>query len=608
MSAAPETLQGVFDRAFADLSQTRDGFTPRLTPREVGTIISVSTGIARVSGLPGVGFEELLEFPGGAFGIAFNVDEDEIGVVLLGEYSHLHAGDEVERTGRVMDVAVGEGLLGRVIDPLGRPLDDGGPVAADGRLPVERPAAPIMDRAPVTVPLQTGLKVVDALIPIGRGQRELILGDRRTGKTAIALDTILNQRDRNVVCVYCAIGQRASAVAKVVASLREKGAMDYTVVVVAEGNDAPGLAYIAPYAATSIAEHFMEAGRDALIVYDDLTHHARAYRELSLLLRRPPGREAFPGDIFYIHSRMLERATHLGKEHGGGSLTALPIIETEAQNISAYIPTNLISITDGQIYLSPSLFELGVLPAVDVGKSVSRVGGKAQRAAYRAVAGDLKLAYAQFEELETFARFGARLDEDTRKIIEHGQRIRACLKQPEFSPVSVPAQIAILLALTADLFDPVPIDRMTDAEHAVHEAATKIPAEICARFETADKLSDEDRRTIIEIARQALAAFQPKQVAKPAPDPKAERKPEAAVQAGEKSEPKPDEAPPAPASESKQKSEAKHDGGAKPAAPTTPKLESKAEPKPEAGAPQSISAEAKADPTPKPALKAKESS
>ena len=397
-----------------------------------------------------------------------------------------------------MDVAVGDELLGRVIDPLGRPLDGNGPVATNKRLPIERPAPHIMDRAPVTVPLQTGLKVIDALIPVGRGQRELILGDRQTGKTAIAIDTILNQRDNNVLCVYCAIGQRASAVAKAVATLREKGAMDYTVLVVTEGNDPPGLAFIAPYAATSIAEHFMEQGRDVLIVYDDLTHHARAYRELSLLLRRPPGREAFPGDIFYIHARLLERATHLREELGGGSLTALPIIETEAQNISAYIPTNLISITDGQIYLSPSLFELGVLPAVDVGKSVSRVGGKAQRAAYRAVAGDLKLAYAQFEELETFARFGARLDEDTRKIIEHGRRIRACLKQAEFSPVSVPAQIAVLLALTAELFDCVALDQMTDAEHAVQKAAANIPAEVCARFASADKLSDEDRQTIID--------------------------------------------------------------------------------------------------------------
>jgi F-type H+-transporting ATPase subunit alpha len=516
MTLDPEGLRSVFDGAFADLDRARQAFAPRLAPREVGTIASIATGIAKVSGLPGVGFEELIRFPGDLLGMAFNVDKDEVGVVLLGDYWHLNAGDEVERTGRVMDVAVGDGLLGRVIDPLGRPLDGNGPVAADERLPIERPAPAIMDRAPVTVPLQTGLKVIDALIPVGRGQRELILGDRQTGKSAIAIDTILNQRGQNVLCVYCAIGQRASAVAKAVATLKEKGAMDYTVLVVTEGNDAPGLAYIAPYAATSIAEHFMQKGRDVLIVYDDLTHHARAYRELSLLLRRPPGREAFPGDIFYIHARLLERATHLRKELGGGSLTALPIIETEAQNISAYIPTNLISITDGQIYLSPSLFELGVLPAVDVGKSVSRVGGKAQRAAYRAVAGDLKLAYAQFEELEKFARFGARLDEDTAKSIEHGRRIRACLKQGENAPVSVPAQITELLALTAGLFDPVPLDHMPAAEKAVQDAATKIPAEVSARFASADKLSDEDRKAITDIARQALAPFQ----AKPAPDDK----------------------------------------------------------------------------------------
>ena len=507
MSQTLESLKEVFEGAFANISQACEAFEPNLAPCEVGTIQTVSTGIASVAGLPGVGFEELLAFPGGIFGIAFNIDADEIGVVLLGDYTHLHAGDEVERTGRVMDVAVGDALLGRVIDPLGRPFDEGGPISARGRLPIERPAAPIMDRAPVTVPLQTGLMVVDALIPIGRGQRELILGDRQTGKTAIALDAILNQRGQDVVCIYCAIGQRASAVAKAVAVLRDKGALAYTVVVVTEGNDPPGLAYIAPYAATSIAEHFMEAGRDVLIVYDDLTHHARAYRELSLLLRRPPGREAFPGDIFFIHSRMLERSTHLSKERGGGSLTALPIIETEAQNISAYIPTNLISITDGQIYLSPSLFELGVLPAVDVGKSVSRVGGKAQRAAYRAVAGDLKLAYAQFEELETFARFGARLDDATRQVIEHGRHIRACLKQSELAPVSVPAQIAVLLALTAKLFDAVPLEKMNAAQHAIHEAAPTIPEEIRARFDTADKLSDEDRDAIIAIARQALAPF-----------------------------------------------------------------------------------------------------
>ena len=524
MNITPESLQSLINSTFAGISHVREAFTPNLTPREIGIITNVSTGIARVSGLPSVGFEELVKFPGDVFGIAFNVDEDEIGVVLLGEYADLHAGNQVERTGRVMDVAVGKGLLGRVIDPLGRPLDGKGPVDSDKRLPIERPAAPIMDRAPVTVPLQTGIIVVDALIPIGRGQRELILGDRQTGKTAIAIDTILNQRGKNVLCVYCAIGRRASAVAKVVASLHEKGAMDYTVVVVAAGNDAPGLSYIAPYAATSIAEYFMETGRDVLIVYDDLTQHAQAYRELSLLLRRPPGREAFPGDIFYIHSRMLERATHLSKERGGGSLTALPIIETEAQNISAYIPTNLISITDGQIYLSPSLFELGVLPAVDVGKSVSRVGGKAQRAAYRVVAGDLKLAYAQFEELETFARFGARLDDDTRKIIEHGRRIRACLKQSELTPVAVSAQIAVLLALTANLFDTVPIDRMADANHAVQKAAAKIPPEVSARFETADKLSDEDRKTIIELSRHVMESFLPRPDSKTKSDVQAKEK------------------------------------------------------------------------------------
>lgn len=508
MNMEPESLQNLFDSTFAGIGEGRETFLPQLRSREIGTITSIATGIAKVSGLPGVGFEEVLRFPGDVYGIAFNVDEDEIGVVLLGDYGQLHAGDDVERRGHVIDVPVGDGLIGRIMNPLGRPLDGAGPVLSRARLPTERTAPPIMDRAPVTVPLQSGLKVVDALIPIGRGQRELIVGDRQTGKTAIALDAILNQRGQHVLCVYCAIGQRASGVAKVIAALREQGAMEYTVVVVTEGNDPPGLAYIAPYAATSIAEHFMEQGRDVLVVYDDLTHHARAYRELSLLLRRPPGREAFPGDIFYIHARLLERATHLCQELGGGSLTALPIIETEAQDISAYIPTNLISITDGQIYLSPSLFELGVLPAVDVGKSVSRVGGKAQRAAYRVVAGDLKLAYAQFEELETFARFGARLDEDTRKIIDHGRRIRACLKQPEFAPVSVPAQIAVLLALTAGLFDRVPLDQMTDAEHAVHEAAADIPAEVCARIETADKLDDTDRETIIGIGRNALARFQ----------------------------------------------------------------------------------------------------
>lgn len=524
MSKPFPSLQEAVDRTLAGITEARENYAPQLALRETGTVVSVATGIAKVSGLPGVGVEEVLRFPGDVYGIAFNVDADEIGVLLLGDYARLHAGDRVERSQHVMDVPVGEELLGRIINPLGLPLDGKGAIETSKRQPIEVPAPAIMDRAPVTVPLQSGIKVIDALIPIGRGQRELIVGDRQTGKTAIAVDMILNQHDKNVLCVYCAIGQRASGVAKVIANLKEKGALAYTTVVVTEGNDPPGLAYIAPYAATSIAEHFMQQGRDVLIVYDDLTHHARAYRELSLLLRRPPGREAFPGDIFYIHARLLERATHLRPELGGGSLTALPIIETEAQNISAYIPTNLISITDGQIYLSPSLFELGVLPAVDVGRSVSRVGGKAQRAPYRAVAGDLKLAYAQFEELETFARFGARLDAETRGIIEHGRRIRGCLKQQEGSPVSMPAQIAVLLALTHGQFDTVPIDKMGAAQQSVLDAAEHIPAEISERFGTADTLSDVDRQVVLDLTLQALTNFQPEEDAGDAATPVAGEK------------------------------------------------------------------------------------
>ncbi|RXG11646.1 F-type H+-transporting ATPase subunit alpha [Leeuwenhoekiella aestuarii] len=483
-----------------------ENFKFPLTPREIGTVTSVSTGIATVSGLPNVGFEELLKFKNGLFGIAYNLDEDEIGVILLGKDFLLKAGDEVERTGRVIDVPVGDGLIGRVIGPLGNPLDDKGTVWFRERFPIERPAHQIMDRSAVSVPLQTGIKVIDALIPIGRGQRELIVGDRQTGKTAIAIDAILNQRDKNVLCIYCAIGQRASAVAKVIANFQEKGAMEYTVVVVAEGNNAPGISYIAPYAATSIAEYFMEAGRDVLIVYDDLTHHARAYRELSLLLRRPPGREAFPGDIFYIHSRLLERSTHLSSDLKGGSLTALPIIETEAQNISAYIPTNLISITDGQIYLSPKLFELGILPAVDVGKSVSRVGDKAQLFAYRAIA-KLKLEYAQFEELESFTRFGTRLDEGTKKTIAHGKRIRECLKQEEHQQLTVSEQIVILLSLKAGLLDTIVIERIQEAEQELLNNMDSFPQEIIQRITSNEKLSEEDSQTILKISETLLKFF-----------------------------------------------------------------------------------------------------
>jgi F-type H+-transporting ATPase subunit alpha len=517
MTTAHALLDAGYRRAFTALGQAREESSLPLVPRETGTVRSVSTGVAIVTGLPGVGYEELVSFGGDVFGIAFNIDPDEVGVVLLGDYASLQAGDAVMRTGRVMDVAVGDGLLGRVIDPLGKPLDGKGAIVSDARLPIERPAAAIMERDAVSVPLQTGIKVIDALIPIGRGQRELILGDRQTGKSAIALDTILNQRGQDIVCVYCAIGQRASSVAAAIDTLRQQDAMEFTVVVVTEGDCAPGLAYIAPYAATSIAEHFMQAGRDVLIVYDDLTQHARAYRELSLLLRRPPGREAFPGDIFYIHSRLLERSTHLLQALGGGSLTALPIIETEAEDMAAYIPTNLISITDGQIYLSPKLFELGILPAVDVGQSVSRVGGKAQRSSYRAVAGHLKLAYAQFEELESFVRFGARLDAASTAVIEHGRRIRACLQQPQFVPVAVQAQIAVLIALADGMFDAVPLERMREAEDAVRTAASQLPDDLADRLGGVAALDDTDRDTVAAICHAALASFKLQPLAAPAP-------------------------------------------------------------------------------------------
>ncbi len=508
MDLPDDKLDKKTGQMFDSLQEARTALEPEMRVRETGLTTKVSTGIAKVRGLPEVGSGELLKFPKGLFGIAFDIDEKEIGVILLGDYSGLHTGAEVERTGRVVDVPVGEALLGRVIHPLGKPLDGRGEPRAGKRLPINREAPAILDRAPVDTPLQTGIKAIDALVPIGRGQRELILGDRQTGKTAIAVDAILHQKGKNVICIYCAIGQRASSVAKVVATLRENEAMEYTTVVITEGDNPPGMIYIAPYAATSIAEHFMENGRDVLIVYDDLTRHAWAYRELSLLLRRPPGREAYPGDIFYIHSRLLERATHLKDEKGGGSLTALPIIETEEQNISAYIPTNLISITDGQVYLSPRLFELGVLPAIDIGKSVSRVGGKAQRPVYREVSGDLKLSYSQFEELETFARFGTRMDERTKKTIAHGRRIRECLKQPQSQPIPLPEQVGVLLSLTEHLFDSVPLEKVGAAEKAVREEMRQLPDELREELFSADKLSEESREAILERARRALKPHQ----------------------------------------------------------------------------------------------------
>ncbi len=496
-----ESLKGTFSA----LDRSLESYQPRLLLEEVGSISFVGSGIVRIKGLPQVRSDEIIIFPNNELGIAFNLDPDEVSVIMLDPSEKIKAGQEVRRTGRVMDVPVGEELLGRVVDAMGRPLDEGQPLRTSERRPIERVAPGIMDRAPVNVPLQTGILVVDAMIPVGRGQRELILGDRQTGKTSIALDAIINQSDKGVVCVYCAIGQQRASVARVIADLKTHDAMKNSVVVVASAEDPPGLNFAAPYAATTVAEYFMEKGQDVLIVYDDLTRHARSYRELSLLLRRPPGREAYPGDIFYIHSRLLERSTHLLK---GGSLTALPIIETEAQDISAYIPTNLISITDGQIYLSPQLYEEGVLPAVDVGKSVSRVGGKSQLPAYREAAGDLRLTYSQFEELETFVRFGTRLDEETRRILERGKRIREVLKQPRYDPIPAPEQIAILLAVTSGVLDEVPLDKITLAKDKIRKAFPVRLPEVHKRIESAQKLSPEDRELILNMSREVIKSDQ----------------------------------------------------------------------------------------------------
>jgi F-type H+-transporting ATPase subunit alpha len=497
-------LEGTFQKMDSVLSDQQ----LELKRREIGIVEYVGYSIVRISGLPNIKAEEVVLFPKNLQGLVFNIDADEIGVILLGPNEDLQTGTEVRRTGRVLDTPVGESLIGRMVDAIGRPLDNLGEIRATERLPVEREAPPVMARDPVTVPLQTGIKVVDALIPIGRGQRELIVGDRQTGKTAIAIDAIINQWDKNVICIYCAIGKKASDVAKVVADLKEHGAMKYTIMVVAVSEDAPGLQFIAPYAATTMGEYFMSKGRDVLVIYDDLTYHARAYRELSLLLRRPPGREAFPGDIFYIHSRLLERSTHLRKEHGGGSLTALPIVETEAQDISSYIPTNLISITDGQIYLSPRLFQKGILPAVDVGKSVSRVGGKAQLPAYRAVAGDLRIAYSQFEELETFSRFGTRLDEATRNVLERGWRVREVLKQIQYKPIRVSEQIAALLAVTSGNLDTVPLEKVSQAEQALKASLVTNHIDLCSRIEAGEKLSDSDREILNRASLEAVQGYQ----------------------------------------------------------------------------------------------------
>jgi F-type H+/Na+-transporting ATPase subunit alpha len=424
----------------------------------IGRVVQAADGVARVEGLSHARLDERLEIVGGGQALAVDLARDSIGCVLLGAAAQIAAGSLVRGTGDVLRVPVGDGLLGRVVDALGSPLDGGSAVVAESSAPIEGPAPPIVDRALVERPLATGVLVVDAAIPIGRGQRELIIGDRGTGKTALALDTMINQRSSDLICVYAAIGQKASSVAAVIDAVRRYGAPERCLFVVGAADAAPGLQWITPYCACTMAEHFTAQGRDVLLVLDDLTKHAAVYREISLLLRRPPGREAYPGDIFYIHSRLLERAAKLSEERGGGSLTALPIAETQAGNLSAYIPTNLISITDGQIYLDPRLFHENQKPAVDVGRSVSRVGGKAQAAALKALAESLRLEYAQFLELEVFTRFGTLVDERTRRIIEHGRRIRAVLTQPQFAPLTLAEEVAILLALTEGVLDDVALE------------------------------------------------------------------------------------------------------------------------------------------------------
>lgn len=480
---------------------------PRLD--HVGRVLQVGDGVATVAGLPETRLDELLVFEGGVRGMAVDLGEEVIGCVLLGETGGIAAGSIVHGTGEVARVPVGEALLGRVVDGLGLPLDSGGPLQARDSAPVEKPAPAIIDRDLVTHPLATGLLVVDAMLPLGRGQRELIIGDRGIGKTAVAVDAMINQRNTDVICVYAAIGQKASSVARVIAAVKQHGAPDRCLFVVGEADAPPGLQWLTPYAACSMAEYFMAQGRDVLLVIDDLTKHAAVYREVSLLLRRPPGREAYPGDIFYIHSRLLERAAKLSSERGGGSMTALPIAETQAGNISAYIPTNLISITDGQIYLDPRLFYEDQKPAVDLGRSVSRVGGKTQAPVLKAQSDTLRLEYAQFLELEVFTRFGTMVDERARKTIAHGRHIRAVLAQHQFSPLSLGEQVALLLALGEGLLDPLPLDRIDPFRAALAAWLGEHCPEVMALKDDASPLSDDLkarlRDSVAELAKTMAA-------------------------------------------------------------------------------------------------------
>ncbi|HZR57965.1 MAG TPA: F0F1 ATP synthase subunit alpha [Terriglobales bacterium] len=489
------------------IRQQIENYETKIAVDEVGTIVSLGDGIARVHGLDKVMAGELLSFPHGVAGIAMNLEEAQVGVVILGDYTEIKEGDEVKRTGRIMSVPVGDALVGRVVDALGRPIDDKGPISTDQFIPIERIAPGVIDRQPVREPMATGLKAIDSMIPIGRGQRELIIGDRQTGKTAVALDTIINNKGNDLICIYNAIGQKRSSIAQVVKILTDYGAMDYTIVVAASASEPAPMQYIAPYAACAMGEYFRDTKRHALVIYDDLSKHAASYREISLLLRRPPGREAYPGDVFYLHSRLLERAAKVSDKLGAGSLTALPIIETQAGDVSAYIPTNVISITDGQIFLETDLFNSGVRPAVNVGISVSRVGGSAQIKAMRQVAGTLKLELAQYRELAAFSQFGSDLDKATQAQLNRGQRLVEILKQKQFSPLPFSKQILIIFAGTNKLLDDLPGEQVREFEAALYEYVDSNNPGLLQTIMEKKTLDDALKSQMTKIIQEAKEIF-----------------------------------------------------------------------------------------------------
>ncbi|MCF8008205.1 MAG: F0F1 ATP synthase subunit alpha [Halanaerobiales bacterium] len=504
MELRPEEISSIIKKEI-------ENYDKKIESIGVGTVLDVGDGIAHVYGLEDAKSNELLEFPNGVYGMALNLEEDNIGVVLLGDETKVSEGDIVKRTGNVVEVPVGEELLGRVVNPLGQPIDGKGEIKTDKTRPVEKKAPGVIETQPVKVPLQTGLKAIDSMVPIGRGQRELIIGDRQTGKTAIAVDTIINQKDEDVICIYVAIGQKESTVAQITEELKERGALEYTIIISASASRPAPIRYLAPYSGCAMGEHFMyEQNKDVLVVYDDLSKHAVAYRAMSLLLRRPPGREAYPGDVFYLHSRLLERAAKLSDEEGGGSLTALPIIETQAGDVSAYIPTNVISITDGQIYLESELFFSGVRPAVNVGISVSRVGGNAQIKAMKDIAGTLRLDLSQYRELEAFSQFGSDLDESTQNKLARGERIVEALKQPQYSPMPIEKQIVIIYGVVRGLMDDIPIDNIERFEEDLLKYIENNNKKLFSNIKEEGKLIDEIEKDLVSTIKEFKELFEVK--------------------------------------------------------------------------------------------------